>query len=305
MMAAAQCHTALVGYRHRIVRVDAVEEEADQTRAADGRVGTEEPDAFKRGQLLECIGAEFLVVLRDAIAANMVEIVHGGVQPDGTGNVRRAGFEFVRRVFPRALMIIDGENHLAAALIRRGFFEPFAPAIQNPKAGRTAHFMRGEREEIAADLLHVDGAMARTLRRIDECDDSTPTGAFAVFGDGIDRAERIGNVRYRQQLHVAGEKLVEPAEIKQAGVTVDREKDELCAGALSQELPRHDVAVVLYLGEQDFVAALDELGAPRCGDEVDALGGAAGEDDFVGAASVEEFRGADAGRFERDGGAVA
>jgi len=28
--------------------------------------------------------------------------------------------------------------------------------------------------------------------------------------------------------------------------------------------------VVLHLGEQDFVAALDELGAPRRGDEVDA-----------------------------------
>jgi len=122
---------------------------------------------------------------------------------------------------------------------------------------------------------------------------------------GIDRAERIGNVRHRQQLHVAGEELVEPAEIKQTAVTVDREESELRAGALGQELPRHDVAVVLHLGEQDFVAALDELGAPRRGDEVDPLGGAAGEDDFVGAAGVEEFRGADAGRFERSGGAAA
>ena len=93
--------------------------------------------------------------------------------------------------------------------------------------------------------------------------------------------------------------------IKQTGVTVDREKDELCAGALCQELPRHDVAVVLHLGEQDFVAALDELGAPRCGDEVDALGSTAGEDDFVGAAGVEEFRSTDAGRFERVGRAFA
>ena len=47
------------------------------------------------------------------------------------------------------------------------------------------------------------------------------------------------------------------------------------------------------------------LGAPRRGDEVDALGGAAGEDDFFGAAGVDEFGGAGAGRFERGGGAVA
>lgn len=80
-------------------------------------------------------------------------------------------------------------------------------------------------------------------------------GAFAVFGGGIDRAERIGNVRHRQQLHVAGEELVEPAGIEQTAVTVDREESELRAGALGQELPGHDVAVVLHLGEQDFAAA--------------------------------------------------
>ena len=72
-----------------------------------------------------------------------------------------------------------------------------------------------KREEIAADLLHVDGAMARTLRRVDERDDAALAGAFAEFGDGIDRAERVGNVRHREQLHVAGEELVEPAEIEQ------------------------------------------------------------------------------------------
>ncbi len=132
-------------------------------------------------------------------------------------------------------------------------------SADDPEAGRAAHLVRGEREEIAANLLHVDGAMSRTLRRIDECYDATPAGAFAVFGDGIDRAERVGNVRHRQQFHVAGEVFVELAGIKQAGVTVDREKDELCAGALGQEMPRHDVAAVLHLGEQDFVAALDEL----------------------------------------------
>ena len=42
-----------------------------------------------------------------------------------------------------------------------------------------------------------------------------------------------------------------------------------------------------------------------CGDEIDAFGGAAREDDFVGAAGVEEFRGAGAGGFEGGGGAIA
>lgn len=35
----------------------------------------------------------------------------------------------------------------------------------DPEAGRVAHFMRGESEEIAANLLHVDGAMSRANSR--------------------------------------------------------------------------------------------------------------------------------------------
>ena len=71
------------------MRVNTVEEEAERTRAANGRA--EKPDAFEHGQLLEYIGAEFIVMLRDAVAADTVEMIHGCVQPDGTGNVRRAG----------------------------------------------------------------------------------------------------------------------------------------------------------------------------------------------------------------------
>ena len=95
------------------------------------------------------------------------------------------------------------------------------------------------------------------------------------------------------------------AQIEQADVAGDGQVSELRAGALGQQLPRHDVAVVLHLGEQDHVAGLDVLRAPGLRDEVDALGGAAREDDFVGAAGVDEFRGARAGGFEGGGGAVA
>ena len=54
--------------------------------------------------------------------------------------------------------------------------------------------------------------------------------------------------------------------------------------ALAQEMPGHDVGVVLHDREHDLVARLDALARERIGDEVDRLGGVAGEDDLLGAA---------------------
>ena len=51
---------------------------------------------------------------------------------------------------------------------------------------------------------------------------------------------------------------------------------------LAQEVPRHDVGVVLHDREHDLVALADHRAAEGGGDEVDRLGRVAGEDDLVG-----------------------
>ena len=55
--------------------------------------------------------------------------------------------------------------------------------------------------------------------------------------------------------------------------------DEPRARALAEQLPRHDVRVVLEPRDQHFVARLEALAEAR-GDQVDRLRGAAREDDF-------------------------
>ena len=183
----------------------------------------EEPDAFERGKLLVGIRAEFLVVLRDVVAADAVEIIHRGVQADGAGNIRRAGLEPVRRVLPRALMKIDGQNHFAAALIRRHVFEhvPAGRTTRRCRSGRTScgRRTRGNRSRSAARRWGDGPALCAASTSV-----TMPRlrARAQKFGDGIDRAERIGNVHHREELHVAGEELVEPAEIKQTVVTGDR-----------------------------------------------------------------------------------
>ena len=94
---------------------------------------------------------------------------------------------------------------------------------------------------------------------------------------------------HREELHLGREQRLELVQVEQAFVAGDGDVAELRAGALGEHLPRHDVAVVLHLGEEDDIAGLHEGVAPGVGDQVDALGGAAREDDFLGAAGVEEF----------------
>ena len=84
----------------------------------------------------------------------------------------------------------------------------------------------------------------------------------------------------REQFHFGREEFVEPVE-REGAVVEDRDEAEPGAGAFGEELPRDEVGVVLHLGEQDHVAGPEEFSAPGVRDEVDALGGAAGEDDLV------------------------
>ena len=44
----------------------------------------------------------------------------------------------------------------------------FGAAVEHADAGRSAHFVSGEGEEIAAHLLDIDRQMSRALRRIDQ-----------------------------------------------------------------------------------------------------------------------------------------
>ena len=85
----------------------------------------------------------------------------------------------------------------------------------------------------------------------------------------------------RDDLHVrvAGE-LVELVEM-QRPVGVDREHPEVGALLVRDVLPRHEVRVVLELGDEHDVAGAEVGEAPRVRDQVDRLGRVADEDDLA------------------------
>ena len=67
-------------------------------------------------------------------------------------------------------------------------------------------------------------------------------------------------------------------------------------------VPRHDVGVVLHVGEHDDVAGGEVGPAPRLGDEVERLGGVLREHDLVGVAGVDEAGDLGPGRLVGVGG---
>jgi len=84
------------------------------------------------------------------------------------------------------------------------------------------------------------------------------------------------------------EQLLELVE-QEIAVLVDRRPFDHRALALTQEVPRHDVGMVLHDREHDLVAFLDALATEGIGDQVDRLGGVAGEDDLFLAPGIEEL----------------
>src|SRR5207237_10805020 len=128
-----------------------------------------EADAAHGGKFFKCVGAQFLVVMRDVLTANAREVIHCSVQSDCARNIGSARLKAVRSRFPGAVMIIHRENHLSAPAVWRSFLEPFGAAIKHSEAGRAAHFVAGKSQEIATDLLHVERAMTSDLSYIDQC----------------------------------------------------------------------------------------------------------------------------------------
>jgi len=121
---AAQRNAALVSHGHHVMRVDIFQQEAHQPGPPDMRA--EEPEALlEPGELGVSMGSKFLVVLRDILSPDLVEVIHRRVQAYCARNVGRARLKFVRGVLPRASLKIHVQDHFPAALIRRHVREHF------------------------------------------------------------------------------------------------------------------------------------------------------------------------------------
>ena len=122
--------------------------------------------------------------------------------------------------------------------------EQLGAAVEQPDAGGAVTLVAGERVEVAAERLHVDGEVGCRLRAIDQDRHAAGVGQVGDGADRVDRADGVGNVGQRQQAGARpdpGGQLVE----RQLAVVGDGGGDEAGALLLAQHLPGDDVRVVL------------------------------------------------------------
>ena len=108
-------------------------------------------------------------------------------------------------------------------------------------------------------------------------------------GQQSDVVERPEHVRHRgdgQQLR-AVEQTVEVGEVE-LEVVRDRDPAQLDAALLDEDVPRHDVGVVLHLGDHHRIARPEVLPGPRVRDEVHRFGDVLREHDLARGARVEQ-----------------
>ena len=119
------------------------------------------------------------------------------------------------------------------------------------------------------------------LAAVDQHRDAAGVRQLHHVLDRHDGAERVRHLRDRDQLGAIGQKLLELLD-QEIAFVIDRRPFDHGAMALTQEVPGHDVRVMLHDGDHDLVAGLDVGLAPGRRHEVDRLGGVAGEDDLFG-----------------------
>ena len=219
--------------------------------------------------------------------ADVVHVIEGGGEGDGSFDVRRAGFVFERELVVSGFFKRHLLDHLAAAAPRRKRVEDFRTAPEDADAGGRVDLVAGEGEEIGTQGLDVDGQMGGGLGGIDHDERAGLFRGGGHFGDRVDGAEGVGNPGEGEDFGALAEERGEGVLIKRA-VVVAGNHLEGRAGPLAEHLPRDDVRVVFQGGNEDFVAFSDAAGETEdVGDEVDAVGGAGGEDDLVRGGGVE------------------
>ena len=127
--------------------------------------------------------------------------------------------------------------------------------------------MAAEGQEVGAEVVDVGRQVGHVLAGVDT---QRCAGGVCGIGDATHRcqgAEHVGHRRDRDELG-AIELAIEIIEAEHAVVT-DGQPAQLDAPFGREHVPRHDVGVVLHLGEYDDVTGLQVGTTPRMGDEVE------------------------------------
>ena len=191
---------------------------------------------------------------------------------------------------------MDLADHLAAAQEGRHRLEQLGAGPERARAGRPQRLVPREDVEVAAQLRHVDRQVRDCLGAVDQHQRAGGVCAIDHLAHADDGADAVRDVGEGDQLRPRAQEHLVDVETEPARL-VDGHELQVPVALLGQHLPGDEVGVVLQLGQDDGVGAPDVAAAPGVGDQVDRLGGVAGEDDLARARRADEVGDLRAGRL--------
>ena len=175
---------------------------------------------------------------------------------------------------------LDVEDHPAPAQERTHGVEQLGAAPEDPETGRAHRLVRRVGQEVDAEGADVHRCVRHELRAVGDHDRPGAVRHLGHLRQRRDGAEHVGHGRDADQLDPVDQR-VEVVE-HQAAAVVDRDvADVESAELLRDDHPRHDVGVVLHLGQEDGVARPQVGPAPAVRHQVERLGRVLGEHHLV------------------------
>src|SRR5207245_2945344 len=217
------------------------------------------------------------LVRADGIQAASAQVVDGCPESDHLGDRLRAGLELPGQVVIGGALDADRLDHVATGHERVHRLEQLAASVQDAGACRAEHLVAAEGIEVASQCPDVHRLVRRALRSVDQYGRAGLLCGGDHVASRVDGAHRVAHQVERDQLRTALQKVCKLV-LPQLALLVDVDVLDVGASLGGQDLPGHDVGVVVEDRQHDEVALRDVLATPRVGDQVDRFGRAPGVD---------------------------
>jgi len=102
---AAQGHARLIGQRYHVMGMHILQQKTNQPGAVMFR--PEQANVIQGGKPLVSVVGQILIMAPDLFTTNRIQIIHGRVQTDRTGNIRRPSLKALRCLLELGLVVAD------------------------------------------------------------------------------------------------------------------------------------------------------------------------------------------------------
>ena len=158
---------------------------------------------------------------------------------------------------------------------------------QSPAAHRRQHLVARQRVEVTVDGLDVDAQVRTGLCTVHYRHGPGRVGQLGELRGGVHGPQRVRDIRECNDLGLRFQRAPKVGQVDPP-VLRDLDHPERGTSFLTQDLPRHDVRVVIHRRHDDGIAALHIGPPPRGRHEVDGLRGAPRKHDAFARPGIHE-----------------